>query len=566
MSLTALWIEVPTRLACRDREVLEMTVDVDVVVVGAGIAGIYAIHAFRNAGFTVQGLESASGVGGTWYHNRYPGARCDIESLDYSYSFSDELQSDWEWSERYATQPEILGYLEHVVDRFGIARHFRFSTRVVAAEYNEEAGLWNVTTDAGDVIVSRFCVFATGCLSATNIPAIEGIDQFGGESYHTGEWPHEGVDFTGKKVGVIGTGSSGIQSIPLIAQDAESVQVFQRSPNYSIPAGNRPLDERDRRPSKDAYAERRRLSWESGGGSPFIPYPHKAVDVDAEERARVYEEWWKRGGVLFSKAFPDQTVDLAANDTAREFAEQKIRALVDDPAVAEQLIPTDHPIGTKRIVTDDGYYETFNRSNVHLVNLRKEPIERITAAGVKTTARDYDLDIIVYATGFDAMTGALDKIDIRGRDGRTLRNEWAEGPLTYLGLGVRGFPNMFIITGPGSPSVLSNMVLASEQHLNWLVDCLVHMRERGVTSIEAEQSAVESWVAECNSKASGTLFPQAKSWYMGANIPGKPRVFMPYIGGFAAYGRMLSEVATAGYTGFEFAVAAEREHSGSVVS
>ncbi|AYJ48301.1 flavin-containing monooxygenase [Rhodococcus sp. P1Y] len=542
-----------------------MKFDVDVVVVGAGIAGIYAIHALRKAGFTVQGLEAASGVGGTWFHNRYPGARCDIESLDYSYSFSGELQSEWEWSERYATQPEILRYLEHVVDRFDIARHFRFETRVVAAEYDEADGVWNVTTDAGDVVVSRFCMFATGCLSATNMPAIEGRRLFEGESYHTGEWPHGGVDFTNKRVGVIGTGSSGIQSIPLIAEDAESVYVFQRSPNYSIPAGNRPLDERDRRLSASEYAERRRLSWESGGGSPFIPNPRKAMDVDEDERRRVYEEWWTRGGVLFSKAFPDQMIDPAANETAREFAEAKIRDLVDDPATAEQLIPVDHPIGTKRIVTDDGYYETFNRPNVNLVNLRAEPIDGISGSGVRTSAREYELDIIVYATGFDAMTGALNKIDIRGRGGRTLREEWAAGPLTYLGLGVHGFPNMFIITGPGSPSVLSNMVLASEQHVNWVVDCLQHMRNNNVSSIEADASAASSWVAECNRQASGTLFPQANSWYMGANIPGKPRVFMPYIGGFAVYGRRLAEVAASEYEGFTLLRSEDRETTGSVV-
>ncbi|MGE2772957.1 flavin-containing monooxygenase [Rhodococcus sp. 1.20] len=541
-----------------------MSIDVDVVVVGGGIAGIYAIHALRQAEFTVQGIEAAAGVGGTWYHNRYPGARCDIESLDYSYSFSADLQREWEWSERYATQPEILRYLEHVVDRFDIARHFRFSTRVVSAEFDDATASWSVMTDAGDVIVSRFCLFATGCLSATNMPSIEGRDSFDGESYHTGEWPHGGVDFTGKKVGVIGTGSSGIQSIPLIADDAESVYVFQRSANYSIPAGNRPLDERDRKPSERDYAERRRLSWASGGGSPFVPNPRKAMEVDAQERTRVYEEWWTRGGVLFSKAFPDQMIDPAANATARDFAEAKIRSLVEDSAIAEQLIPTDHPIGTKRIVTDEGYYESFNRPNVHLVNLRKEPIEKIEILGVRTTARRYELDILVYATGFDAMTGALNKIDIRGRGGRSLREAWTAGPLTYLGLGVHGFPNMFVITGPGSPSVLSNMVLASEQHLNWVVGCLTHMRNSGVASIEADASAVERWVDECNRLASGTLFPQANSWYMGANIPGKPRVFMPYIGGFAAYGSRLAEVAASGYDGFTFEKASARATTGSV--
>ncbi|WP_420752605.1 flavin-containing monooxygenase [Rhodococcus sp. O3] len=523
---------------------------VDVVVVGAGVAGLYAAHTLCRHGLTVQGFESAGGVGGTWYHNRYPGARCDVESVDYSFSFDDDLQQEWTWSERFATQPEILAYLEHVADRFDLRRHFRFSTRVVSAEFDEADSVWRIRTDDGEVTTGRYCIFATGCLSATNLPDIPGRDDFRGAAYHTGSWPHDAVEFTGKRVGVIGTGSSGMQSIPLIAEEADHLYVFQRTANYSIPAGNRPFDAEAMREIKATYAERRRLSRLSGGGSPFTPYPHGALEVTDEERTRVYDEWWNRGGVLFSKAFPDQLTDLDANNTARVYWENKIRQIVTDPELAETLIPDDHPIGTKRIVTDSGYFATFNRDNVTLVDLRRTPIDRINESGIATTAGQYDLDIIVYATGFDAMTGALSRIDIRGRGDRRLVDEWAAGPRTYLGLGVSGFPNMFLVNGPGSPGPLANMVLTSEQHLDWIVDCIEYVDERGAVTVEADPDAVDAWVAELNERASTTLFPSANSWYLGANIPGKPRVFMPFIGGFAAYGQILDEVAGAGYKGF----------------
>ncbi|MFZ2527729.1 MAG: NAD(P)/FAD-dependent oxidoreductase [Rhodococcus sp. (in: high G+C Gram-positive bacteria)] len=523
---------------------------VDVVVVGAGVAGMYAVHTLRSRGLTVQGIESAAGVGGTWYHNRYPGARCDVESVDYSFSFDDDLQQEWTWSERFATQPEILAYLDHVADRFGLRRHFRFSTRVVSAEFDESGQVWHVRTDGGEVITGRYCIFATGCLSATNVPDIPGRDDFRGEAYHTGSWPHDGVDFRGKRVGVIGTGSSGMQSIPLIAEDAEQLYVFQRTANYSIPAGNRPFDTEAMREIKSTYAERRRLSKLSGGGSPFTPHPHGALDVTDEERTRVYDEWWNRGGVLFSKAFPDQLTDLAANDTARVYWEDKIRQIVTDPELAAKLIPGDHPIGTKRIVTDSGYFDTFNRDNVTLVDLKRTPIDRITETGIATADGQYDIDILVFATGFDAMTGALSRIDIRGRGGRRLADDWAAGPRTYLGLGVSGFPNMFLVNGAGSPGPLANMVLASEQHLDWIVDCIEYVDGQGAVTVEASPDAVDAWVAELNERASKTLFPTANSWYLGANIPGKPRVFMPFIGGYAEYGRIIDGVAGAGYKGF----------------
>ncbi|WP_241384756.1 flavin-containing monooxygenase [Rhodococcus sp. CH91] len=527
--------------------------DVDAVVIGAGISGLYAVYKLRERGMTVHGFESAAGVGGTWFHNRYPGARCDVESIDYSYSFDEELQQEWTWSERFATQEEILAYLEHVADRHDLRSAFEFLTRVVSTVYDEESALWTVTTDTGRSVTARFCIMATGVLSATNRPDIPGRDTFAGESYHTGEWPHEPVEFAGKRVGVIGTGSSGIQSIPLIAKEADHVFVFQRTPNYSLPAGNRALTAEQIAEVKATYPERRRLARMSGGGTPFTPYPKGAMEVDEAERRRVYDEWWQRGGYLFAKAFPDQTTNLQANDTAREYVEAKIREMVKDPEIANQLIPNDHPIGTKRIVTDDGYFETFNRDNVTLVNLRTTPIAEITEDGVRTSEHHYPLDMIVFATGFDAMTGALARIDIRGRGGRTLREEWSAGPRTYLGLASHGFPNMFFMVGAGSPSVLANMVLMAEQQVDWISDCLDHLDEHDATSIEATEQAVDEWVAECNEKAAGTLFPSANSWYMGANIPGKPRVFMPYIGGFANYGTICAEIAAAGYKGFEIA-------------
>ncbi|EOM76571.1 monooxygenase [Rhodococcus rhodnii LMG 5362] len=522
--------------------------DVDVVVIGAGVAGMYAVHRFRLDGLSVRGFEAGSDVGGTWYFNRYPGARCDVESVDYSYSFSDELQQEWDWSEKYATQPEILRYLSHVADRFGLRSAFTFDTRVTAATWDD--GVWQIRTDSGEEVRARFCVCATGSLSQPNTPPIEGRERFTGRVLHTASWPHEGVDFRGLRVGVVGTGSSGIQSIPEIARSAESVTVFQRTANYSVPAGNAPLDDETRREQKANYAERRRLSRLSGGGSPFVPHPKGALEVDPEERRRAYEARWQMGGVLFAKTFPDQTSNLESNDTAREFAEEKIRALVKDPAIADALVPKDHPIGTKRIVTDSGYFETYNRDNVELVDLRKTPIREITETGVETTAGHHDIDVLVFATGFDALTGAVARIDIRGRGGRTLREHWNGGPRTYLGLGVDGFPNLFLVTGPGSPSVLANMILGAEDHIDWIADAVAHLGEHGKATIEARPDAVDAWQAQLSERADRTLFPRAASWYTGANIEGKPRGFMLFIGGFATYRQICADVAGSGYEGF----------------
>ena len=525
---------------------------VDAVVVGAGFAGLYALHKFRSQGLAVRVFEAAPEIGGTWYYNRYPGARCDVESVDYCYSFSDELQQEWTWTEKYATQGEILRYMNWVADKLDLRRGITFNTRVTSATLDEESLRWTVVTDAGETVTARFVVMATGPLSAALTPAFPGLDTFAGEVYHTAHWPHEPVDFSGKRVAVIGTGSSGIQSIPLIAEQADQLYVFQRTPNYSVPAGNRPLTEADVAEVKWNYAERRRLSWRSGGGSPHIAHPKLTMEATADERRAAFERRWELGGVLFSKTFSDQMIDLVANDEARKFYEEKVRAVIDDPEVADLLIPTDHPIGTKRICTDTNYFQTFNRPNVRLISVRRTPIESIDAAGINTSLdAHYDIDALVLATGFDAMTGALAKIDIVGRGGQRLRDDWAEGPRTYLGLGVDGFPNLFLVSGPGAPAVLANMVLHAEAHVNWIADAITYLDTHGHTALEATAESVDNWIAECSRRAEGTLFPRANSWYMGANVPGKPRVFMLFIGGFGVYLDICAEVAAAGYKGFK---------------
>ncbi|WP_096291095.1 flavin-containing monooxygenase [Mycobacterium ahvazicum] len=524
--------------------------DIDVVVVGAGFAGLYALHKLRSNGLTVKVFEAGPDVGGTWYFNRYPGARCDVESVDYCYSFSDELQQEWDWSEKYATQAEILRYINWVADRLDLRRDIVFNTRVTAAVFDEESQRWAVTTEAGHRITARFCVMATGPLSAAMTPPFAGLDSFAGAIYHTATWPHETVDFTGKRVAVIGTGSSGIQSIPIIAEQAAHLYVLQRTPNYSVPAGNRVLTDDDRARVKADYAERRRLSWRSGGGSPHIAHPKLTMQASPEERRAAFEQRWDLGGVLFSKTFSDQMIDQAANDEARKFYEEKVRAVIDDPAVAELLIPTDHPIGTKRICTDTNYFQTFNRPNVTLISVRNTPIESVDASGITTSDAHYDVDVIVLATGFDAMTGALAKIDIVGRGGKKLRDAWSNGPRTYLGLGVDGFPNLFVVCGPGAPAVLANMVLHAEANVDWIADSIKYLDDHGYTAIEATSDAVDNWVAECARRAESTLFTKADSWYMGANVPGKPRVFMLFLGGFGSYLDICNAVAEAGYKGF----------------
>ena len=526
---------------------MQPKLDLDAVVVGAGFAGLYMLHRLRGLGQRARVFEAGSGIGGTWFWNRYPGARCDIESLEYSYQFSEELQQEWAWSERYATQPEILRYIEHVADRFDLRRDIQLGTRVLAAHFDDATDRWAIRTERGEVS-ARFCIMATGCLSQANTPRFEGIDSFAGATYHTGRWPHEGVDFTGKRVGIIGTGSSAVQAIPLIAREAAQLFVFQRTPSYSIPAHNGPLDPDAQRQVKADYAGFRERNGQLPFGANFPPNELSALQVTPEERRREYEARWQRGGLGYITAFGDLLVSREANDTAAEFVRDKIRATVRDPAVAAALSPR-QVVGCKRLCIDTGYYETFNRPNVTLVDVCDSPIEEITPNGLRTKGGAYELDCIVFATGFDAMTGALRNIDIRGRGGRTLRQKWAEGPRTYLGLGTAGFPNLFLITGPGSPSVLSNMVPSIEQHVDWIARCIAYLRERGLGRIEATAEAEEGWVAHVNEIAGATLFPSCNSWYLGANVPGKPRVFMPYLG-FPPYVQKCDEVAAKGYAGF----------------
>jgi cation diffusion facilitator CzcD-associated flavoprotein CzcO len=522
----------------------------DAIVIGAGFAGLYAVHRAASAGLSVIGIEAAPDVGGTWYWNRYPGARCDVESVDYSYSFDEALQQSWTWTERFAAQAEILAYLRHVADRFDLRRHYRFGVDAVGADFDQEDGRWHVRTSGGETYAAQFLLCATGCLSAVNRPNIPGVNDFAGDMYFTAAWPREEPDLRGKRVGLIGTGSSGIQAVPIVAGQAERLVVFQRTANYSIPMPNRPWSPEELQRIRSEYPERRRISAYASAGTPHGTYHKKAVDTEPQERAEALWRRWREGGVLFAKTFPDQNSDLAANNIAREFAEERIREIVRDPVVAADLIPVDHPIGTKRICTDAGYYATFNRDNVRLVNLRREPIDAITPEGVRTSTATYPCDVLIFATGFDAMTGALTRIDPKGPRGERLRDVWADGPVTFLGLMVPGLPNLFTISGPGAPSVLANMVLHAEVQVDWAMELVLTARRLGVSEVEPRRDAAEAWTDHVAKAADQTLFPKAaSSWYLGANIEGKKRIFMPYAGGFGAYRRHCDAVASQNYAG-----------------
>jgi cyclohexanone monooxygenase len=523
----------------------------DVVVVGAGFAGMYMLHRLRGKGLSVRVYEQGGDVGGTWYWNRYPGARCDVESMQYSYSFSDELQREWDWSERYAPQHEILRYANHVADRFKLRPDIQLDTRVDRAAFDESANNWSVATSDGKTVIAKYVVLATGCLSNARMPDIKGLGDFKGKVYHTGHWPHEPVDFTGQRVAVIGTGSSGIQSVPVIAGQASHLTVFQRTANFSIPARNAALTSEEREAVRAKYPEIRRFAREEARNGIYTEMPDKgALDDGDNERRAKYESRWNYGGLTFMAAYNNLALDKVANDTAADFVREKIAEIVRDPQTARLLQPNNHPIGSKRICVDTDYFATFNRENVTLVDIRSNPIEQILPNAVRTREKDYEVDALVLATGFDAMTGSVAKIDIRGRQGQTFNQKWAEGPKTYLGLMSAGFPNLFIITGPGSPSVLSNMMVSIEQHVDWITDCIGYMRDRGFEAMEAKREAEDNWVAHVNEVAHTTLYPQADSWYMGANIPGKPQIFMPYIGGVGVYRQICNDVAAKGYEGF----------------
>ncbi len=522
----------------------------DVVIVGAGFAGLYALYRLHRAGLSTRVLEATDDVGGTWYANRYPGARCDVESMQYSYSFSEDLQQSWSWTERYATQPEIHRYLRHVADRFSLRPHIQFQTRITAAVYDTSHDRWLLTTDRDERLSTRFLVMASGSLSSWQIPGLPGLDSFGGAIAHTANWPTAGIDLAGKRVGVIGTGSSGIQAIPLIADLAEELVVFQRTPAFTVPARNHPLVESTQRVVKANYTELRRRARQSPNGF-WFPLPTcSALEATPAERRQRYDEGWQEGGVGLLLSYDDLLTSLEANATLADFIRTKIRELVVDPATAEQLCPQGFPIGAKRLCVDTNYYATFNRPNVRLVDLRRTPITGFSRTTISTSDRDHPLDVVVFATGFDAGTGAMLKVDIRGRDGVALRDRWRTGPHTYLGVQSAGFPNLFMIAGPGSPSVLTNMVVAIEQHVEWIATLIEYAHEHDITSIEASDEAELGWDAELREAADKTLYPLANSWYMGANVPGKPRGFMFYAGGLHRYRERCEDVASTGYAGF----------------
>ena len=524
--------------------------NVDVVVVGAGFAGLYMLHRLRQLGFSIRVLEAADDVGGTWYWNRYPGARCDIVTTDYTYSFDPELEKAWTWSEKYATQPEILRYARFVTERYDLRRDIDFRTRVAAARWDSAAERWELRTTDGEHIRCRHYVMATGCLSQPKTMDIAGAERFKGEVYFTSRWPHEDVDFSGKRVAVIGTGSSGIQSIPLIAQKAKQLAVFQRTPNFSIPAGNGPVRPERRAPleaDRDAY--RKAAKW-SRLGVPSTPTQIMALYSTPDVHRERFEVAWQTGELVeFANIFADQIVFPEANEILAEQVRAKIRAVVKDPQTAELLCPRDHALGTKRPCLDTDYYATFNQPHVRLIDLRTRPIRTITETGIDLGDEVLAFDAIVFATGFDAMTGAVVAVDIAGREGVSLKQKWANGPLTYLGLMTAGFPNFFTITGPGSPSVLSNMMVSIEQHVDWIADCLAHQRAEGMTTIEPTATAEAGWMTHVNDCAQITLFPNANSWYTGANVPGKPRVVLPYLGGVDVYRRACDDVVANDYLG-----------------
>ncbi len=525
--------------------------NLDAIIVGAGLAGLYQLHRLRGLGVRALVIEAADDVGGTWYWNRYPGARCDVQSMSYSYSFSPELEQDWVWTEKYPEQPEILRYINHVADRFDLRPDILFSTRVLSGHYDEAAARWSVTTDGGRALTTQFVIMATGCLSAPKLPEIPGLERYGGRVHQTARWGKDEVSFDGLRVAVIGTGSSGIQSIPVIAEQAADLTVFQRTPNFSIPAGNRPLDPAEVAEMKAGYPAWREQQRLSRSGIPSPEATDFALATPEDERNQRFQASWELGNLTsLAGSFVDILLDPAANELAAEFIRSKIREVVDDPETAETLSPRTFPYGTKRPCLDTGYYQTFNRPNVHLVDLRKTPLAEFTPGGLRTSEREFEFDAIVIATGFDAMTGALAAIDIQGRNVVSLASQWTAGPRNYLGVAMAGFPNLFTITGPLSPSVLSNMMVSIEQHVDWITDCIAYLRSNGFESIEATVAAQDDWVQHVADVGSFTLFPKADSWYMGANVPGKPRVFLPYVGGVGEFRAKCAQVAADGYEGF----------------
>ena len=524
---------------------------VDVIVIGAGFAGLRALHSLRGMGKQVVVLEASADVGGVWHHNGYPGARCDVESYDYSYSFSPELEQEWRWSERYATQPEILRYIHHVVERFDLRRDIRFNTRMLSARYDEGLALWLITAEDGAQWQARYLVMCVGQLSTTKAPKLAGQEKFAGRIIHSGLWPKEPVSFAGQRVGIIGTGSSGMQMTPIIAQQAEHLTVFQRTPNYSIASANAPVSDEEDRQVKANYRARREQAWNSPSGLGFMPNKQSALQATPQEREQVYEAAWNRLGFGFALAYYDILLDQAANDTAADFIRRKIAAVVEDPGVRDKLTPKGHPFGARRPSVDSGYFQAFNRANVELADVRESPIVEFTTTGLRTQAKHHELDMVIFATGFDAFTGSLLKPEIVGRGGMTLKEKWAQGPVTQLGVAVADFPNLFIVVGPGSPSLLSNVLVSTEEQIDWLAQLLRHMDDTDALEFEATHAAERDWVAHVNQRARETLYLSTDSYYNGAEVAGKPRVFMPYSGGVRGYRRLLQNCVARGYEGFE---------------
>jgi len=531
----------------------DLTRELDALIIGAGFSGMYQLHCLRDRlKLNALVVEAGADVGGTWYWNRYPGARCDSESHGYCYTFSAQLYRDWEWSERYPGHEEIRRYMNYVADRLDLKRDIRFNTRVTACRYDEDANLWRVSTEEGGTLSARFLITAVGCLSTANIPKIPGLETFQGKWYHTGTWPHDGVDLRGKRVGQIGTGSTGIQAVPVIAEAAQHLTVFQRTANYSVPAQNKPLTKEFRTWVREHWADIRRTTRTTVNGHPFTIDNRSVKDVSDDELRAILEKAWEVGGLQFRANFNDVLTDESANAKLAEFVKDKIRSIVKDRETAEKLADIDHPYAAKRPPIDSGYFEAFNRQNVALVDVRADPIERIERNGIRlASGKEYELDTIIFATGFDAMTGPLLKLNISGVGGKTLAKAWLAGPKTYLGLQISGFPNMFTITGPGSPSVLCNMPVCIEQHVDWITDCIAYMRKKAFVRIDTTESAMHNWGREVQQVADATLLPRVPhSWYLGANIPGKPRVFMPYAGGMDRYRQICNDVADRDYEGF----------------
>jgi cation diffusion facilitator CzcD-associated flavoprotein CzcO len=523
----------------------------DAVIVGAGISGMYQLHKLREIGLTAKVFETGTGVGGTWYWNRYPGARFDSESVSYGYSFSEELLQEWNWSEHFSPQPDNLKYLNYVADKFDLRQDIQFSTRVVSAHYAEDENKWTVTTDDGKATKCQFFITAVGVLSTPFIPEIPGLKNFTRASWHTANWPKERVAFEGKRVGVIGTGATAVQLIPEIAKTVGELTVFQRTANFCKPIGNRPITDAEQKEIKANYPAIFQRCKETFGSFLADFEKRSAFDVTPEEREARYEELWNEPGFGFwLGTYEDILTDLKANETQAEFVRKKIRSRVHDPKVAEMLSPKGHPFGTKRVPLENGYYEVYNQSNVELVDIKATPIEMVTASGLKTTEKEYEFDMLLLATGFDTVTGSLDRIEIRGSGGVALKEKWVDGPKTYLGMGSSGFPNMFTVVGPHNGATFCNIPRCIEQNVEWVTDCIKYMNESGISRIDPNKDAEEEWTAHVQDVASGSLFSKADSWFMGANIPGKPRQMYLYAGGSPLYRKTCDRVAENNYEGY----------------